>query len=117
MTQEKPTDAQLVALAERLDFTFRYDDMLIAPPGSDDPADLRPVTHLLTWEGAGAIQAAMAGLGYTRFAVGWIEEEKRWFAHFFVAGQSNYGGKHTRHGYTGPDAIVLAACAALGVGE
>ena len=104
------TDAQLVALAERLGFTFRYDDMLIAPPGSDDPSDLRPVTHLLTWEGFGLVQAAMAGLGYSLLLLCRPGENAR--AEFSgEAEQIYYYGESPE----APDAIVLAACAALGV--
>ena len=115
MTQDKPTDAQLVALAERLGWT-----VLVEPQGlwlfseTDETVDDHPLSWLRTPDGAlGAIQAAMAGLGYTRWSCDFYAQgSPPYTAAFWKSGQDNYKESEAS---IAPDAIALAACAALGV--
>jgi hypothetical protein len=116
MTQDKPTDAQLVALAERLGWQIGRDDWGDSYFETPDE-EIFGIPILRTWLGAGAIQAAMAGLGLVG-ELSWrdIDGTVRFYAEFF--GPLECGA--WCHGKaddiaTGPDAIVLAARAALGV--
>ena len=105
---EKPTDAQLVALAERLGWhTHKWPDgWWINVAGEDSP-----ISWLTTPDGAlGAIQAAMAGLGWTFMMRGAPGEDYSVEFHTRSIPRYFYGD-----GSTAPDAIVLAACAALGL--
>ena len=97
---EKPTDAQLVALAERLVIAR----LEAGPLRYMEPQGLR------TWEGFGAIQAAMAGRGWTFMMRGAPGEDYSVEFHTRSIPRYFYGD-----GSTAPDAIVLAACAALGL--
>ena len=103
------TDAQLVALAERLGWTVE-DGWL------KGMAELNGVLHdvtldeLRTGDGMLAIQAAMAGLGWTFMMRGAPGEDYSVEFHTRSIPRYFYGD-----GSTAPDAIVLAACAALGL--
>ena len=113
MTQDKPTDAQLVALAERLGWT-----VLVEPQGlwlfseTDETVDDHPLSWLRTPDGAlGAIQAAMAGLGYDFY----LQQQIGAGATASFDGTQPGQISRTAHADSAPVAIVLAACAALGV--
>ena len=107
MTQEKPTDAQLVALAERLGFEVKvvWRRATIAYNGAALPA-----RWLTTGDGMLAIQTAMAGLGWTFMMRGAPGEDYSVEFHTRSSPRYFYGD-----GSTAPAAIVLAACAALGL--
>ena len=105
------TDAQLVALAERLGFEVDV------PPSHTGLSPWlmigKPLHWLRTPDGAlGAIQAAMAGLG---FGFGLVAHPGGWAGATFSedAGQRRAGDGTSLTSV--PDAIVLAACAALGL--
>ena len=118
--QTSPTDAQLVALAERLGFLF-------APGHPDDhfPHAIKagevwlplPVDPREAWILAGAIQAAMAGLGLVG-ELGWWRpagSDVVFHAAFYGELEGEWREGRANHVPEAPDAIVLAACAALGV--
>lgn len=114
MTQDKPTDAQLVALARDLGW-----EVDVPPPHTEMPPWLmnpigEPIRWLRTWEGMGAIQAAMAGLGWALHLV--MEDDRLWGAIFDpLPGNNAPDGDFTIGIATAPDAVALAACAALGL--
>ena len=111
MTQTGVTDEQLVELAEALGFEVdkppRHTEM---PPWLMNPIG-QPVRWLRAWEGAGAVQTAMAGLGWTMMTLCRPGQNAK--AEFSRAAEESY--------YYGdapemPEAICLAARAALGLG-
>ena len=117
LTDSTVTDAQLVALAERLGWR-------IAPGHPDDQPPRAfaiqtgegwlplPVAPREAWILAGAIQAAMAGLGYECEL--YVYPDGSAICHLIhgVPGMQSGRGESLN---SAPDAIVLAACAALGV--
>ena len=109
------TDAQLVALAERLGLRARGTKGWVVPPGSVHSGDWEPISWLLTGDGMLAIQSAMAGLGYEGTLRWWIAGEETLYDADFSAYISNRWNEGKGSAATAPDAIVLAACAALGV--
>jgi len=106
---DKPTDAQLVALLEALGYvqSTSAKGVWFLPNGSGTFTRLH---RLRTWEGVGLVQAAMAGLGW-RF---WVRSYVMSYGAAFYRPEGDET-EFAVEGDTAPDAIVLAACAALGV--
>ena len=93
-----PTDAQLITLADRLGWVERDLWYLAEKAGHTSNA-----AYLRTWEGFGAVIEAMAALGWD----------------YSMAGPDPhaacFGNLPFSKAATLPDAILLAACAALAV--
>ena len=105
-----PTDAQLVALAEKLfarcSKSHSYSAFII------DNVCTGVTRYLRTWSGAGAVQEAMVALGYDFYA----RAEIGFGAYVsFYGTQPDQRTNASAAAATLPDAILLAACAALGV--
>ena len=93
-----PTDAQLVALAEKLGWT----------PGNP-PA--YPLSNLRIWAGVGAVVEAMVALGYEFTLRSYSVLRPAYGAAFFKPDEDET--EFHVEGDTGPVAILLAAIAAL----
>ena len=112
IAETQVTDAQLVALAERLGWTIKPNGLIARLEGGliryMEPQGLR------TWEGFGAIQAAMAGLGYRLETITMPDgSATAVFLREKVGGGYDEGYGESLN--SAPDAVVLAARAALGV--
>ena len=101
-----PTDAQLVALAEKLGWTVKEDHGTTwIFRGSFG----YPLEHLCTWPGAGAVVEAMMALGYD-YSMAGPDLHEATFGNLLLSLTAL-----TVESATLPDAILLAACAALEV--